>query len=99
LWSFVEVLQEPDHVAVGSQLMGIVIEAMDENGKLDETMDGAAHTLALDWNPNIAVPLHQGRCTLPPIRMPTSPGLWKGCVAHTQNPELQTYLSVSRFWI
>lgn len=87
-------MQEPGHAAAGSQLTGIVIDAVDEDGQLDETMDGTAHTLTLDWNPNIAVPLHQGRCTLPPIQMPKTPQLWKGCVAHTQNPELQTFLSV-----
>lgn len=63
-------MEELDHVEVGSQLTGIVIEAVDEGEQRDETMDGTAHALTLDWNPNISVPLQQGRCTVPPIPMP-----------------------------
>lgn len=88
-------LQEPERVLVGSQLTGIIIEAVDEDEKVDDSMDGTAHSLALDWNPNIAIPLRQGSCILPPIQLPNVPQLWKGCVTHTLYPELQTFISVS----
>jgi hypothetical protein len=95
MW-FVELLQDiPERVAAGSQLREIVIEAVDEDGQVDNTMDGTAHMLTLDWNPNIAVKLQQGRCTLPPIQIPHTPGaMWKGCVAHTKYPELEILLTV-----
>lgn len=95
MWFF-EVFQDiPERVPAGSQLKEIVIEAVDEDGLVDKTMDGTAHILSLDWDPNIAVPLHEGRCTLPQIKIPHTPGvLWKGCVTHTNNPELQIHISV-----
>ncbi|KAG0563617.1 hypothetical protein KC19_8G045600 [Ceratodon purpureus] len=85
----------PERVAAGSQLKDIVIEAVDEVGQVDNTMDGVDHTLSLDWDPSIIVPLHQGRCTVPPIQIPHTPGkLWLGCVAHTKNSELKILLTV-----
>jgi hypothetical protein len=51
MW-FVELLQDiPERVAAGSQLREIVIEAVDEDGQVDNTMDGTAHILTLDWDP------------------------------------------------
>jgi len=86
-------MQAPESVTFGSELTGIEIEAVDENGEVDHTMDGIAHNLTLDWNPNISVPLHRGRCILPPIKM-LSPGMWEGCVAHSQHSKLKTHISV-----
>lgn len=87
-------LQEPDHASVGSQLDGVIVEAVDEYGHVDETMDGLSHNLTLSWNPDISIPLRQGRCTLPAIQLPEVSGMWTGCVAHTQNPELLCEISV-----
>lgn len=86
-------MQAPDQVAFGSQLKGIEIEAVDENGYVDHTMDGIAHNLRLDWNPHISVPLYRGRCTLPPIPM-LNPGMWEGFVTHGQYQRLKTKISV-----
>lgn len=86
-------MQVPKTVALGSQMTGVEIEAVDENGQVDRTMDGTAHSLSLDWNPTISVPLHRGACTLPPIPM-CNPGLWDGLVAHTQHSKLKTHISV-----
>jgi len=86
-------IQVPDRVAFGSQLTGVEIEAVDANGQVDRAMDGIAHNLTLDWNPNISVPLYRGVCTLPPIPM-CNPGMWDGCVAHTQHSKLKTHISV-----
>ena len=73
---FVEVLQGiPENVAAGSQLKEIVIEAVDEEGPVDNAMEGPTHALTLDWNPSIAIPLQQGRCTLPLIEFPCTPGV------------------------
>jgi hypothetical protein len=85
----------PERVSAGSQLKDIIIESVDADGQVDIIMDCAAHILSLDWDPSIAVELREGRCTLPIIHVPRTPGeLWKGCVAHTKNPELQILITV-----
>lgn len=86
-------MQVPDRVALGSHLTGIEIEAVDENGQVDHTMDGVAHNLTLDWSPNISVPFHRGVCTLPHIQM-HNPGMWEGCVTHCQHQKLKTRIVV-----
>ena len=85
----------PDSIRVGSDLMGIQIEVVDENGEMDHGMDGQDHTLTVDWNRSIFIPLHRGQCTLQPIRMPRTEGRWKGCVSHTKDPNLRTDILVS----
>ena len=95
MW-FIEVLQDiPERVAAGSQLKDIMIEAVDEDGQVDETMDGKDHILTLDWNTSIVIPLQRGRCTLPSIKIPPKArDLWKGCVVHAHHPELQLLITV-----
>lgn len=84
----------PDHITVGSQLMRLEIEAVDENGEVDLTMSGKDHILTLDWDRCIIVPLLQGRCTLQGITMPLTKGKWQGCVFHTHYPNLRTDIKV-----
>lgn len=86
-------MQVPERVAFGSELRGVEIEAVDENGQVDQRMDGVSHRLTLDWNRNISVPLRKGVCTLPSIPM-LNPGMWEGCVSHAEDPYLKTHISV-----
>lgn len=89
-----QVKNVPKRIAVGSQLEGLEIEALDENLEVDHGMSGKDHTLTLSWNPRIMVPLFQGRGTLQPIPMPSQEEIWKGCISHTHYPNLQTVVEV-----
>lgn len=86
-------MQVPERAVFGSQLMGIEVEAVDEHGQVDQMMDGASHTLKLDWSANVIVPFHKGVCRLPPIPM-YKVGIWKGSVLHSQHQKLKTFMTV-----
>lgn len=90
-------LQEPEEAYAGSQLEGLEVKVIDENGDVDTKMDGALHSLTLDWNPIFSVPLAFGACTLPAIDLPVVPGTWHGRVSHAAHPEIFFGLKASEY--
>lgn len=71
-----------------------MVVIVDEFGEMDEEVDGPSYTLTLEWDRNIMVPFRHGKCTLPVIDLPYTPGLWKRKVELTQSPDLHTHISV-----
>lgn len=87
-------LKDPEEAYAGSQLEGLEVHVIDENGDVDSKMDGSLHCLNLDWNPKVSVPLTLGVCKLPAIDLPAMPGTWRGRVSHAAHPELFIVLEV-----
>ncbi|KAJ7547469.1 hypothetical protein O6H91_08G087600 [Diphasiastrum complanatum] len=84
----------PKRFYVGRHLEGLEIEIVDQNGVVDTSVEGPMNTLALSWTNSITCPLRSGRCSLPTIELPKVPGLWKGEVSHSFNPELKLEFQV-----
>ncbi|XP_024381875.1 structural maintenance of chromosomes flexible hinge domain-containing protein GMI1 isoform X4 [Physcomitrium patens] len=88
------ILKEPEEAYTGSQLEGLKVQVIDEDGNVDTKMDGSLHYLTVDWNSKLSIPLVCGVCSLPPINLPLVPGSWYGRVAHAVHPELFCALEV-----
>lgn len=89
-------MQMPEKAQAGSQLERLEVQVIDEDGNVDNKMDGSLHTLTLDWNLKFSVAFVSGVCTLPPIKLPVLPGIWRGRVAHAVHPELFFVLEASK---
>lgn len=81
---------------MGSQLEDLEVQVIDENGTVDNLMEGFPHSLTIDWNFEASLPLHHGACRLPAITLPAMPGTWHGRVAHAFHPELFFVIEVPR---
>ena len=92
-----QLLQDPEEAYAGSQLEGLEVHVIDENGDVDSKMDGSLHCLNLDWNPKVSVPFTLGICKLPAIDLPAMPGTWHGQVSHAAHPELFIVLEASEY--
>ena len=90
-------LQEPEDAYAGSRLEGLEVQVVDENGYVDTKMNGSLHSLILDWNSKVSVPLALGTCKLPAIDLPAVPGTWRGRISHAAHPELFFDLEASEY--
>jgi hypothetical protein len=87
--------QFPRKSYVGRQLEGIHVKIVDDQGKVDTTVDGCSHSISADWMKNVTIPFTRGECILPPFKLPGKPGLWEGNIFFSANASLSVTIQVS----
>ncbi|KAM7504877.1 hypothetical protein LguiB_003781 [Lonicera macranthoides] len=89
----------------GSQLENLVIEVINSDGDVDESihdeeMHGQSHTLmikseSMDTDDSIRYSFRCGRCTVRAVPLPKKEGIFSFVAAHSRHPELHLTIEVN----
>lgn len=86
--------QVPRTSYLGESLTNVVIEVIDERGSVDTALDGGLHNLLANFNKHSVYSLRSGRCSLPPVALPSVVGLWRAEIKHAAYPSLKLEIEV-----
>ncbi|KAH7428834.1 hypothetical protein KP509_09G020000 [Ceratopteris richardii] len=85
----------PDNFASASVLKDVIVEVIDENGKIDNTMTGHHHLIKVNGLEDNIYQLREGSCCIHTIQLPDQEGIWCCQIYHVKYRELKAEIKLN----